>query len=89
MLKNYLKIAYRNLIKTKLFSTINILGLSIGMAACLLILHYINFEQSYDQQHSRIDQIYRLRYERISENGSAVRFASCTPSAKDFRRWIN
>jgi putative ABC transport system permease protein len=81
MLKNYLKIAYRNLIKTKLFSTINILGLSIGMAACLLILHYVTFERSYDLQHSKIDQIYRLRYERISENGSAVRFASCTPPA--------
>jgi putative ABC transport system permease protein len=81
MLKNYLKIAYRNLIKTKLYSAINILGLSIGMAACLLILHYVNFESSYDQQHSKIDQIYRLRYERISENGSAVRFASCTPPA--------
>jgi len=81
MLRNYLKIAYRNLIKTKLFSAINILGLSIGMAACLLILHYVNFEKSYDQLHSNIDQIYRLRYERISENGSAVRFASCTPPA--------
>jgi putative ABC transport system permease protein len=81
MLKNYLKIAYRNLIKTKLFSAINIFGLSIGMAACLLILHYVNFERSYDQLHSKIDQIYRLRYERISENGSAVRFASCTPPA--------
>ena len=72
MLKNYLKIAYRNLIKTKLFSTINIFGLSIGMAACLLILHYVTFERSYDTFHGKIDQIYRLRYERISENGSAV-----------------
>ena len=81
MIKNYLKIAYRNLIKTKLFSAINILGLSIGMAACLLIIHYVNFEKSYDQFHNKIDQIYRLRYERISENGSAVRFASCTPPA--------
>jgi putative ABC transport system permease protein len=51
------------------------------MAACLLILHYVNFERSYDQMHSNIDQIFRLRYERISENGSAVRFASCTPPA--------
>ena len=81
MLKNYLKIAYRNLIKTKLFSAINILGLSIGVTSCLLILHYVNFEKSYDQFHQSINEIYRLRYERISENGSAVRFASCTPPA--------
>ncbi len=81
MIKNYIKIAYRNLIKTKLFSTINILGLSIGITACLLILHYVQYEKSYDRFHSKIDQIYRLRYERISENGSAVRFASCTPPA--------
>ena len=81
MLKNYLKITYRNLIKTKLFSTINILGLSIGLTTCLLILHYVNFERSYDQIHKDINNIYRLRYERISENGSAVRFASCTPPA--------
>jgi putative ABC transport system permease protein len=48
MLKNYLKIAYRNLLKNKVFSLINILGLAIGMTACLLILQYVSFEMSYD-----------------------------------------
>lgn len=81
MFENYLKITFRTLRKTKLFSTVNILGLSIGMAACLLILHYVYFELSYDNFHDNINQIYRLRYERISEDGSAVRFASCTPPA--------
>jgi putative ABC transport system permease protein len=81
MFKNYLKITFRTLQKTKLFSAINIFGLSIGITACLLILHYVNFEQSYDKFHDQIDQIYRLRYERTSEDGSAVRFASCTPPA--------
>ncbi len=81
MIRNYLKITFRTLKKTKLFSTINILGLSIGMAACLLILHYVTFENSYDMAHTNIDQTYRLRYERTSEDGSAVRFASCTPPA--------
>jgi len=86
MIRNYLKITFRTLRKTKLFSTINILGLSIGMATCMLILHYINFENNYDGFHNKIDQIYRLRYERTSENGSAVRFASCTPPAGDLIR---
>jgi putative ABC transport system permease protein len=81
MIKNYLIIALRNLKKTKLFSTINILGLSIGMASCLLILHYVNFEKSYDAFHDNADRIYRIRIERTSEDGSAVRFASCCPPA--------
>ena len=60
MIKNYLKIAYRNLIKSKIFSLINILGLAIGIAACLLILQYVQFELSYDQFHKSADQIYRI-----------------------------
>lgn len=58
MLKNYLKIAYRNLSRNSIFSLINILGLAIGMAACLLIVHYISYEKSYDQ--FRSSRLYRL-----------------------------
>jgi len=58
MLTNYLITAYRNLIKTKAFSLINILGLAIGMTACLLILHYVNFENSYDKFQNNSDRIY-------------------------------
>jgi len=86
MFGNYLKITVRTLQKSKLFSTISIFGLSIGMAACLLIMHYVTFEKSYDTFHSKAGQIYRLRYERISEDGSAVRFASCTPPAGNLIR---
>lgn len=81
MWSNYFKTAFRNLVKTKLYSTINILGLSIGMAACLLILHYVTFEKSYDRHHQNGERIYRLRYERSSADGSIVQFASCTPPA--------
>lgn len=79
MLKNYLRIAFRNLLKTKQFSIINILGLAIGMAACLLILHYVHFEKSYDKFFEKNDRIYRLRYERTSETGETVHFSSCCP----------
>lgn len=58
MLKNYLKIAYRNLWKNKVFSLINILGLAIAMTACLLILKYVNFELSYDD--FRKPTVYRI-----------------------------
>ncbi len=82
MLKHYLKIAARNLNRTKAFSFVNILGLAIGMSACLLILHYVSFEKSYDTYHENSDRIYRLRYERTDQtSGQSVRFASCCPPA--------
>jgi len=79
MLSNYLKIAFRNLVKTRQFSVINILGLAIGMSICLIILSYVSFEKSYDRFHGNANRIYRLRYERYSEDGESVRFASCCP----------
>lgn len=81
MIRNFLMVAFRNLWKNKLFSFINILGLTIGMAACLLILIYVQFERTFDTFHERSDEIYRLCYERTSESGEVVRFASCCPPA--------
>ncbi len=83
ILIHYLKVTLRNLKRSRLFSFINILGLAVGMAACLLILHYVRFEKSYDRFHPDYERIYRLRYERTSEEGTAVRFASCCPPAAD------
>ncbi|QEC52798.1 putative ABC transport system permease protein [Anseongella ginsenosidimutans] len=60
MLRNYLKIAFRNLWKHRLFSIINITGLAVGMTACFLIFLYVSFELSYDKFHSKADRIYRL-----------------------------
>ncbi len=60
MLKNYLKIAYRNLNKNKVFSAINIFGLAIGFACCLLIFLFIRHELSFDKFHVNADKIYRL-----------------------------
>lgn len=60
MLKNYLKIAFRNLFRNRSNTFINILGLSVGIAACLLIFLVIRFEKSYDNFHKNRDRIYRL-----------------------------
>ena len=60
MLKNYLKIAFRNLWRHKVFSFINIMGLTVGMTACFLIFLYIQFELSYDSFHTKTDRIYRI-----------------------------
>ena len=86
MLLNFLKTAARNLKRTALFSSVAILGLAVGMAACLLILHYVSFEKSYDRFHKHNERIYRLRYERTSEEGQKVQFASCCPPAVDVIR---
>jgi putative ABC transport system permease protein len=64
MFKNYLKIAFRNIIRHKGHSFINIAGLAIGMAVCILILLWIQHELSYDKFHEKADNIYRVIQER-------------------------
>ena len=80
MIKNYFKTAWRNLMKNKIFSLINIAGLSIGMAACLLILQYVNFELSYDQFNHNISDLYRVTNDRY-QNGKLVQHGTITYSA--------
>jgi putative ABC transport system permease protein len=58
MIRNYLKIAFRNLLKNKGFSAINILGLAVGMASAILIILWINYEITYDQFHAKKDRIF-------------------------------
>src|SRR5688500_3435999 len=60
MLKNYFTIAFRTLIRTKLYSFINIFGLSLGVACCLLLSLYIFDEFSYDRHHQRSTDLYRI-----------------------------
>ena len=60
MLRNYLTVAIRNLGRQKTFGAINILGLAIGMATCILIVRYIQDELSFDGWHTKADRIYRV-----------------------------
>jgi len=60
MIKSYFKIAWRNLKKNKVFSFINIFGLSVGLTCCILITLYINHELSYDKYHSNANEIYQV-----------------------------
>jgi putative ABC transport system permease protein len=69
MIKNYLKTAWRNLGRSKVFSTINILGLSIGLACCILMFLFIQNELSYDKYNARAKHIYRLTSEAEGPNG--------------------
>ncbi len=70
MIKNYLKIAIRSLIKQKVYTIINVLGLSIGIASCLLIVMFVMNEFSYDKFHSKADKIYKVSLERKYPNHS-------------------
>ena len=65
MLRNYLKIAWRNIARNKVFSFINVTGLSMGVAACLLIALYIFHETSYDKYVPNAENIYRLHESAI------------------------
>jgi predicted permease len=69
MIKNYLKISLRNLKKYKGFSFINILGLSIGMASCILIFMWVKDELSYDRFHTNADSIYRVTEHQYNSSG--------------------
>ena len=79
MLKNYLKIAIRNIIRHKGYSFINITGLAIGMAGTLMILMYVANEMSYENFHKNRNQIYRVSVE-FGEKGNTMRFAGAMPA---------
>ena len=68
MLKNYIKIAFRSLIKNKVYSFINLAGLSIGLACVLVIVSYVNLELSYDKFHTNHQDIYRITEYRTRNN---------------------
>ncbi|HEX8356321.1 MAG TPA: ABC transporter permease, partial [Segetibacter sp.] len=60
MIKNYFKIAWRNLVKYKAFAFINIFGIAVAMSVCMLMILVLSDEFSYDNFHSRKDRIYRM-----------------------------
>lgn len=81
MLTNYLKAALRNLLKQKIFSFINIIGLATGMTAFLLIMQYVRFEQSYDTFVENSDDIYRVTLAQYVNNELSIESAENYPGA--------
>ncbi|MDB5008917.1 MAG: cell division protein FtsX [Mucilaginibacter sp.] len=78
MIKNYIKTAYRSLLKNKGFTILNVLGLSLGLASCLLIIFYVVDELSYDRYNTKADRIYRVNEDlKLGENN--VLYAVCMP----------
>ena len=86
MLTNYLKIAVRNLLRSKSFSAINIFGLSVGMTCCMLLLLYIRSELSYDKHQQHASDLYVMAQETIigkanKDAGSEMQASASAPYA--------
>src|SRR6476660_3885083 len=86
MFKNYLKVALRNLWKNKAFSSINIIGLAIGLAVCLLIVLYVTNELSYDKYNVNAARIYRLQADIYFNNTQANFAVAPDPLAPALKR---
>src|SRR5476651_493767 len=71
MLKNYLKIAFRNLVRNKTNSIINIAGLSIGLTCVILIALFVQDERGYDRFFSNADRIYQVNLDAVMSGQSA------------------
>ncbi len=93
MIRNYIRIAYRTLVKKPAFTLVNIFGLAIGFTCCMLIMLYVQYEKSYDNFHQDSENIYRLGLNRIYPGRSteyAVIPHSIGPQlAEDFPEVIN
>src|SRR5580704_17768816 len=81
MLKNYLKIIWRNLWKNKLYSFINITGLSVGVTCCVLIFLYVQYELSYDKFNIKSNEVYRLTEVLHLPNENNARAVTSPPMA--------
>ncbi len=80
MLKNYFTTAFRNIFRNSQTSFINIAGLGLAMACCMLIYLYISDEIRYDRYHSKSDRIYRITRDFISQDGiTNLRLANVAP----------
>ncbi len=80
MIKNYLKIAFRNVFRRKGYSFLNIAGLVIGMSCCLLIFHYVSYEKSYDSFEPASKQIVRVRLDSYQKGTLAYKSATSYPA---------
>jgi len=85
MIKNYFKIAWRNIVRHKIYSAINIAGLTVGIAACLLIFTIIRYELSYDVFQPNYKNIYHIVTEQKSESGIDYNPGVAVPATEALR----
>jgi putative ABC transport system permease protein len=86
MLKNYFKVAVRNLLRNRVFSFINITGLAVGMTACFLIFQYVRYETSYDSFNTKADRIYRVVVDVTTPSKKISTYACSAPVAINLKK---
>ena len=86
MFKNYLKTTFRTLRKNQVYSGLNILGLALGLAACLFIYQYVDYEYSYDKFHSKHQDIYRVTYQIYRSGDLDIDCAAAVPRVGPFMK---
>ena len=86
MFKNYFKVSFRNIKRNRIFSFINIAGLAVGIASCLLIAIYVNHELSYDKYLTNYDRTYRVLHSFRSNEDAEL---EPTPAPEEFQVWGN
>src|SRR5690242_1980619 len=79
MLKNYFKTAFRSLTRNKNYTVINIAGLAVGIAVCMMIFIIIQFQTSYDNFHAKKDRIYHVLTESHHADAGNVTYAKNIP----------
>ncbi len=99
MIRHFLKVGFRNLWKNRLYSSINIFGLTVGLSACTLIALYVVHELSYDRFHEKADRIYRIHSDSkgfgLSTNSTPVLmdymkdFPDVESATRVFRHWFD
>ena len=98
MFRNYLLVTLRTLFKNRLSSIVNVAGLSIGMAAFILIIQFVRYELSYDDFHVRAERIFRVQQDRYNKGELTTQWAAgCSavgqalfenfPEVEDFTRF--
>ena len=86
MIKNYIKTTFRTLAKNKVYSALNIMGLALGLAACLFIIQYVEYEYSYDKFHSNHEDIYRVKYMVYRSGELDIDCAAAVPRVGPFMK---
>ena len=86
MLKNYFKIAWRNFKKQRTFSIINVLGLSLGIASCFIIMLYVQDELSYDRFNNNADNIVRVIFKADISGGKINESVTMAPVAETMKK---
>lgn len=77
MIGTYLKMAFRQIGRSKVYSLINIVGLAIGLAACFVVLVYVSYQLSFDRNHEKLERICLVTAESRGFGGAGLRIDRC------------